>query len=77
LALFFETGQEYDFLNLQYSGLSFAPVFQMGHWRGPGQKRALLRKSPGKKDRHIPVFLADPGPDGKNYVAKRSSISGP
>jgi hypothetical protein len=77
LPLFFKTGQKEGYSNLQYSGLSFAPVFQMHRSRGPGQKRALLRKSPGKKIGISPFFLADPGPDGKIYVAKRSSISGP
>ena len=70
MPLFFKTGQKEDSSNLQYSGLSFAPVFQMGHWRGPGQKRPLLRRVSRKKDPHIRVISAFSGAGWVNAQAR-------
>ena len=50
LPLFSRTAQKEGHLNLQYSGLYFAPVFRRCWRRGEGQKTALLRRShPEKK----------------------------
>ena len=57
LPLFFKTSQKEGFSNLQYSGLSFALVSRMGHWRGPGQKRPLLRRFLRKKRLLYPRFF--------------------